>query len=121
MALLYEGTTDKIIAAFYNVYNEFGYGFLEKLYEKAMIIELEAMGLSVECQVPKDVRYRGHIIGEHRLDLVVEGVVVVEIKAAETIVAAHEAQLLNYLRVTGHRVGLLLNFGRKPEIRRKVL
>jgi len=121
MTLLYEELTEKILAAFYTVYNEFGHGYLEKIYGNAMIIELEAMGLSVQAQVPRAVRYRGQVVGEHYLDLVVEGVVVVEIKATETVSPAHEAQLLNYLRATGNRVSLLQVFGKKPEIRRKVI
>ena len=121
MTLLYEELTEKILAAFYTVYNEFGYGYLEKIFENAMIIELEMMGLSVQAQLPSDVYYRWQVVGEHFLDLVVEGVVVVEIKAAESVSLAHEAQLLNYLRATGNRVGLLLVFGKKPEFRRKVI
>ena len=119
MSLLYEDITEKIIAAFFAVNNELGHGFLEKIYENALIIELQTMGLQVRAQVPATVRYHGHIVGEHYLDLVVEDKVVVEIKAAESIVSAHEAQLINYLRATEMRVGLLLNFGKKPEFRRK--
>lgn len=119
MSLLHEEITEKIIAAFYAVNNELGHGFLEKIYENALIIELQTMGLEVKAQVPVSVKYRGQVVGEHFLDLLVEGKVVVEIKAAESLVPAHEAQLINYLRATSLRVGLLLNFGKKPEFRRK--
>lgn len=121
MGMLHEDITDKIIGAFYEVYNTLGYGFLEKYYEKAMLRELEALGLRVETQVPKKVFYKGEYLGDHFLDLVVEGKVIVELKAIEKLAEFHEAQLLNYLRVTGFRVGLLLNFGNKPEIKRKVI
>lgn len=121
MALLHEETTEKILGAFYEVYNTLGYGFLEKYYEKALIIELERLGLEVRTQVPVQVHYKGVFLGDHFLDLVVDDKVIVEIKAVELLVPAHEAQLLNYLRATGMRVGLLVNFGRRPEFRRKVL
>lgn len=120
MSLLHEEITDKILAAFYNVYNELGYGFLEKIYENAIVIELTSMGLEVQTQVPVTVRYRGQVVGEHQLDLLVDGKIVIELKAAESIASAHEAQLINYLRATGLKLGLLLNFGKKPEFRRKV-
>ncbi len=119
MGLLYEDVTEKIIAAFYTVNNELGHGFLEKIYENALIIELRSMGLDVKAQVPVAVKYRGQVVGDHQIDLLVEGKVVVEIKAAQSLVPAHEAQLINYLRATGLRVGLLLNFGKIPELRRK--
>ena len=119
--MLHEDITEKVIAGFYEVYNTLGYGFLEKYYEKAMLTELEALGLRAETQVQKQVFYKGLYLGDHYLDLVVEGKVVVEIKAVEQLIAVHEAQLLNYLRVTGFNVGLLLNFGKKPEIKRKVV
>ena len=111
--------TDKIIKAFYAVYGELGYGFLERVYENSMAIELRAMGLKVVQQAPIVVRYRGQVVGEYSADLLVEDKVIVELKAAHALADAHEAQLLNYLKATVYEVGLLLNFGPKPEIRRR--
>jgi len=114
--------TDKILYAFFKkVYHKLGYGFLEKVYENALASELRRMGLKVIQQAPIRVYYEGEVVGEYYADLVVEGVVIVEIKAARWILPEHEAQLLNYLRATTYEVGLLLNFGPKPEFRRKVM
>ncbi len=107
--------TDKILAAFYAVYKVLGYGFLEKLYVNALIIELEKLGLKVEHNVPIQVYYAGNVIGEYFADLVVENRVIVEVKAVKALTEEHEAQLLNYLKATEYEVGLLLNFGPKPE------
>ena len=112
--------TGQIIGAFYDVYNSLGYGFLEKVYENALAIELRRRGLTVELQKQIQVFYRGQLVGEYFADMVVADLVVVEIKAAKTIVSQHEAQLLNYLKATHYEVGLLLNFGPKPGHRRKV-
>lgn len=112
--------TEKIIRAFYTVYNTLGYGFLEKVYENALTIELRGMGLKVMQQAPIKVYYRSEVVGEYFADLLVEDAVIVELKAAEGIAPEHEAQLLNYLKATEIEVGLLLNFGPKPEVRRKV-
>jgi len=116
----HEEITDKIIKAFYKVYNTLGYGFLEKVYERAMLIELKQMGLNTESQSKILVYYYGNIIGDYCSDLTVENVVICELKAAECIVEEHEFQLINYLKATTIEVGLLLNFGKKPEIRRKI-
>ena len=118
--LLHAALTDQIIKAFYNVYNSLGYGFLEKVYENALAFELREMGLSVECQKPLNVSYRNQIVGEYFADLVVDGKVIIELKAMETIHEAHLRQLQNYLKATEIEVGLLLNFGRKPEFKRRV-
>ena len=118
--LLHANLTEAIIQAFYTVYNALGYGFLEKVYENALLLELRRRGLQVEQQAPIKVYYAGQVIGEYFADLLVEGKVIVELKAAEAISPAHEAQLLNYLKATGISVGLLLNFGPRPEFRRKV-
>ncbi len=113
--------TERIIKAFYKVYNILGYGFLEKVYESALAIELREQGLSVVRQAPIKVYYREQLIGEYYPDLLVEGKVIVELKAAEALTDEHNAQLLNYLKATEIQVGLLLNFGpSKPEIRRKI-
>jgi GxxExxY protein len=112
--------TDKIIKAFYKVYNALGYGFLEKVYENALFIELIEMELSVEQQKPIKVSYYGKAVGEYFADLVVNNQIIVELKTAENLSDAHVAQLLNYLKATEIEVGLLLNFGQKPSFRRKV-
>ena len=120
MELLHKELTDKIIGAFYTVYNELGYGFLEKVYENAMLIELKELRLNVHQQMPIKVRYRGYVVGEYFADLCVQDAVILELKAEETLRDADEAQILNYLKATGYDVGLLLNFGPRPEFARKV-
>lgn len=112
--------TQNIIKGFYKVYNTLGYGFLEKVYENAMFIELKKMGLCVEKQKQIKVYYDEKEIGEYYADLLVDGEVIVELKAAEALCEEHEFRLINYLKATDIEVGLLLNFGKKPEIRRKV-
>ena len=120
MDLLHKDITDKIIKAFYKVYNELGYGFLEKVYENALLLELIAMGLYVEKQKPIKVFYNESIVGEYFADLIVNNYVIIELKAAETLVEEHELQLINYLKATEIEVGLLLNFGKKPQFKRKL-
>jgi GxxExxY protein len=116
----HKGITDLIIKAFYTVYNALGYGFLEKVYENALGIELRKMGLEVVPQALISVHYAGQVVGEYFADLLVDDAVIVEIKASRTLADEHEAQLLNYLKATPYEVGLLLNFGPKPQIKRKV-
>lgn len=118
--LKHSETTGAIIKVFYKVYNELGYGFLEKVYENAMVIELREMGLVVEQQKPIWVYYQGQLVGEYFADLVVNNSVIVELKSGESIARAHEVQLINYLRATEFEVGLLLNFGQSPEYRRRL-
>ncbi len=120
MALMHENLTGQIIKAFYKVYNELGYGFLERVYEKALALELESMGLGVGRQRPIKVYYLGREVGDYYADLIVEGLVIIELKCAEAMCEAHEAQLLNYLKATDIEVGLLLNFGPKPAFCRKI-
>lgn len=112
--------TEKIIKAFYKVYNNLGYGFLEKVYENALFIELSSAGIFVEKQKRINVFYEGSIVGEYFADLIVAEKVIIEIKAYEKICEYHEMQLLNYLKATEIEVGLLVNFGRKPEFKRKI-
>jgi len=112
--------TEKIIGVFYDVYNELGHGFLESVYEEAMAIALGQAGLQVERQVPLKVIFRGEVVGDFRADVVVEGAVILELKAVSGIDPAHEAQLLNYLRATEIEVGLLMNFGPRPQFKRLV-
>ena len=119
--LLHRELTEQIIQAYYHVYNTLGYGFLEKVYENALAIALRKQGLTVEQQVPVSVFFEGVLVGEYFADLRVNGLVIVEAKAVESVHSAHEAQLLNYLRATLVEVGLLLNFGQKPEFHRKLL
>jgi GxxExxY protein len=107
--------TERILAAFYRVYNTLGYGFLEKVYENALAIELRGLGLRAVQQEPIIVCYQGHVVGEYFADLTVESCVLVEIKAARALVPENEAQLLNYLKATPYEVGLLLNFGARPQ------
>ena len=112
--------TEKIIKIFYKVYNKLGYGFLEKVYENALMIELRKEDIYAINQSPIKVSYDGEIIGEYYADILVEGKVLLEIKAARNLAEEHEAQLLNYLKATDSEVWLLLNFGPKPEVKRKV-
>ena len=112
--------TGAIIKAFFKVYNSLGYGFLEKVYENALIVELLELGLTVEQQKPICVHYEGRLVGEYFADLLVGDCVIVELKCAERLSRAHEAQLVNYLRATDLEVGLLLNFGQTAEYKRKI-
>ncbi|MTE25415.1 GxxExxY protein [Winogradskyella ouciana] len=112
--------TEKIISCFYKVYNNLGYGFLEKVYENAMYIELRRMGLFVEKQKQIIVYYENQKVGEYYADLIVSESVIVELKAAESLCEEHEFQLINYLKATEVEVGLLLNFGKEPVFKRKV-
>ena len=119
--LKHREVTDAILHAFFKVvYPELGYGFLEKVYEQAMGIALSGLGLHTVPQAPIAVRFQGQLVGEYYADLLVEDKVIVELKAARSLAAEHEAQLLNYLRATPYEVGLLLNFGPKPQFVRKV-
>lgn len=112
--------TSSIIGCFYNVYNKLGYGFLEKVYENALKYELEKRGFIVQKQRPIKVYYDDVLVGEYFADLIVNNKVIIELKAAESLCEEHEYQLINYLKATEIEVGLLLNFGKKPEIRRKI-
>jgi GxxExxY protein len=113
--------TEKIIAAAYNVYNKMGFGFLESVYEKCLLIELGKSGLKAEPQKPITVKYENEVVGEFKADVIVEDTVILELKSVRQITQAHEVQLVNYLVATGKPVGLILNFGeQKVEIKRKV-
>ena len=111
--------TEQIIGAFYTVYSALGYGFLENIYVKALMIELNRRGIKVNDELPIQVYYLGQIIGEYYADIVVSDLIILEIKAVKTLAVEHEAQLLNYLKATPYEVGLLLNFGPKPETKRR--
>jgi GxxExxY protein len=118
--LLHKEITDIILKGFYNVYNTLGYGFLEKVNENAMVIELTKLGLNVHKQVPINVFYGEQLVGEYYADLVVEKTIIIELKGAENISEAHEFQLINYLKATEMEIGILLNFGKRPEFKRKI-
>lgn len=118
--LKHQDITDGIINAFYHVYNKLGYGFLEKVYENALSHELRRRGFDGATQKPIAVWYDGIIVGEYFADLIVNECVIVEMKSGISISPAHEAQLVNYLKATGIEVGLLLNFGPKPQFKRKI-
>ena len=112
--------TELIIKGFFNVYNELKFGFLEKVYERSLVIELNSLGLHCIAQHPIDVYYKKENVGFYIGDLIVNDCVIIEVKCAECICEAHEAQLTNYLRATNIEVGMLLNFGKKPEFKRKI-
>lgn len=120
MDLKHKELTDGILKTFYEVYNELGYGFLEKVYQNSMYIELKNKGYQVEAQNKIKVYYKGTEVGEYYADLIVENLIILELKAVDYIVKDFENQILNYLRSTDCEVGLLLNFGKKPEFRRKI-
>ena len=119
--LLHEEITDIIIRCFYKVYNELGFGFLEKVYENALLIELKKSGLESAKQIPIEVSYQGYPVGNYFADIIVNNKVIIEIKAGEgSLIEVHELQLINYLRATKIEVGLLLSFGKKPVFKRKI-
>ena len=118
--LLHKELTSKILKIFYDVYNELGYGFLERVYQNALFYELEEFGFKVDAQKKIKVYYKDLIVGDYIADIFVNDLVILELKAQEYLVEANEFQLINYLKATGWEVGLLLNFGKKPEFIRKV-
>jgi len=118
MELYNQELTGRIIKAFYKVYNELGYGFLEKVYENALYLELRSMNLLCAKQKPIKVYYNSQNVGEYYADIVVNDLIIIELKAAEGIVEEHEHQLINYLKATKIETGLLLNFGKIPQFKR---
>ena len=116
--MLHKALTDKIIKAFFTVYDTLGYGFEENIYQNALVIELQEAGLSASQQHNIPVFYRGQAVGDHVADLLVEDVVVVELMAIETLREEHRVRILNSLKASDREIGLLLNFGVKPEFRR---
>ena len=112
--------TDQILRVFYEVYNELGHGFLESVYQKSLILALTEAGLMVHSPVDIPVWFRGHQVGAFEADVLVEKCVLLELKAASAVHNSHQAQLLNYLRATDIEIGVLLNFGVKPEFKRLV-
>ncbi len=117
----FENITEKIIGCAYQVYNRMGYGFLESVYEKCMLIEMQKAGLKSEYQKSIIVYYEGEVVGQFVADIFVEDTIIIELKSVKSIAKAHEVQLVNYLVATGKDVGLLINFGeQKVEVKRKV-
>jgi GxxExxY protein len=112
--------TQKIIAVFFDVYNELGHGFLESVYQESLILALKDVGLMVHSPIEIPVWFRSHQVGKFQGDVLVEKCVLLELKAARTLDSSHKAQLLNYLRATEIEIGLLLNFGVKPEFKRLI-
>ena len=117
---LHADLTREIIGAFYHVSNTLGYGFLEAVYQNALAMTLRKRGHQIDARQPVDVYFEGVVVGNYFADLIVNNLVIVELKSAESLCEANEAQLLNYLRATEIEVGLLLNFGPKPQVKRKV-
>lgn len=112
--------TSLILKCYYKVYNTLGFGFLEKVYENALFLEMNKMGMNCRKQVPFTVFYNGEEVGNYFADIIVDDDIIIELKAAESLCEEHDHQLINYLKATNIEVGLLLNFGLKPEFRRKV-
>lgn len=112
--------TDRILGVFYDVYNELGWGFLESVYHQSLVLALQSVGLRVNSKVPIPVWFRGIRVGRFEADILVESCVLLELKAVRTLDSSHRAQLTNYLRATEIEVGLLLNFGEKPEFKRVI-
>ena len=119
-SLLHKDITEEIISAYYFVYNELGYGFLEKVYENAMLIELKSRGFKVVSQKNIKVYFKDAIVGEYFADIVVDDKIIIELKSSESFVTEHEVQLFNYLKATNIEVGLLFNFGKRAAFKRKV-
>jgi GxxExxY protein len=119
-ALLKKDLTDRVLGAFYDVYNALGHGFLESVYENALALTLEESGLAVAKQYPIEINFKGRRIGEFRADLLIEQSLIIEIKAQQSLAPVNEAQLLNYLKATGIPIGLLLNFGPRPQFKRRI-
>jgi GxxExxY protein len=122
MKLEYEHITEQIIGASFEVFRELGYGFLEKVYQRAMKVELELRGLNAELETVIQVKYKGQNVGDYRADIFVNDCVLVELKVAPSLDSRDQAQLLNELKATGIKVGLLINFGKqKAEFKRLVI
>ena len=116
--LLHKEITDAILKSYYAVYNQLGYGFLEKVYQNAMYFELKSLGFQVEPQKQIKVYFKNQLVGEYYADLLIENKIIIELKACELLMNVHLAQLMNYLKATNIEVGLVLNFGEEPEFKR---
>ncbi|MES2546039.1 MAG: GxxExxY protein [Bacteroidota bacterium] len=118
--LLHKSLSNTILKIYYDVYNELGYGFLEKVYQNAMYLELKSLGYKVEAQEKIKVYYKSQLVGEYFADLIIEDLIIIELKACECLRDEHKAQLLNYLKATKIEIGLLLNFETTPEFKRSI-
>ena len=118
--ILHKELSESILKVLYDVYNELGYGFLEKVYQNAMYLELKSLGFKVEPQRQIKVYYKNEVVGDFFADLLINDVIILELKACDSLVKSHYVQTLNYLKATNIEIGLLLNFGEKPEIKRLI-
>ena len=118
--ILHKELSESILKVFYDVYNELGYGFLEKVYQNAMYLELKSQGFKVEPQKQIKVYYKNELVGDFFADLLINDLIILELKACDSLVKSHYVQTLNYLKATNIEIGLLLNFGEKPEIKRLI-
>lgn len=118
--ILHKELSESILKVFYDVYNELGYGFLEKVYQNAMYLELKSLGFKVEPKRQIKVYYKNEVVGDFFADLLINDVIILELKACDSLVKSHYVQTLNYLKATNIEIGLLLNFGEKPEIKRLI-
>ena len=116
----HQDLTKSIIGLYYDVYNELGYGFLEKVYHNAMLIEFKKRGFEIDDRKELNVSYKNEIVGEYIPDIIVNNKVIIELKTVEYLIEIHENQLLNYLKATDCEVGLILNFGKDPQFIRKI-
>ena len=113
--------TEKIIGAAYKVHNTLGSGFLEKVYQNSLVIELQTLGFNVEVEKPITICYHDEVVGNYVADIVIDGKIILEIKSVKELSEIHEVQLVNYLKATGIEVGLLINFGRSVSIKRRIM
>ncbi len=118
--ILHKELSESILKVFYDVYNELGYGFLEKVYQNAMYLELKSQGFKVEPQKQIKIYYKNELVGVFFADLLINDLIILELKACDSLVKAHYVQTLNYLKATNIEIGLLLNFGERPEIKRLI-
>jgi GxxExxY protein len=121
MSYLQSDITHKIISCAYDVYNQLGFGFSEKVYENAMMIKLEQKELRAHHQAPINVFFDGRLVGEYFADILVDDKIIIELKSIATLSKVHEVQLVNYLKATGLKVGLLINFGEKLNFKRRIM
>jgi GxxExxY protein len=119
--ILHKELTNEIIGTYYDVYNEIGFGFSEKVYQNFLFFELQSRGFSIEAQKQIHVYYKGRIVGEYYADIIVENKIILELKAVNQLIDEHEFQLLNYLKASKIEVGLLFNFGVNPDFKRIIL
>ncbi|MEM7571356.1 MAG: GxxExxY protein [Bacteroidota bacterium] len=117
---LHAELSDKVIGAFYKVYNSLGYGFVESVYQNALALELQTLGLEVKKESSIEVFYRGEVIGSFRADLIINDLILLELKSSSSIIDAHILQLNNYLSATNIELGFVFNFGEKPKFKRRV-